>query len=90
MTRFCAVLVAGAFLCDGRCEILSFDFKDPRGASQVDFRLKAPLESIQGTAKGVSGYVRVDPENLPAASGKIAVAKVARRSESADEIASSQ
>ena len=56
----------------------------------MDFRLKAPLESIQGTAKGVSGYVRVDPENLPAASGKIAVAKVARRSESADEIASSQ
>lgn len=40
----------------------------------MDFRLNAPLESIQGTAKGVSGYVRVDPENLPAASGKISVA----------------
>jgi len=52
---------------------LTFDFKDPKGVNNVVFKLDAPLESINGTANGVSGTVTVDPENPGAATGKIVV-----------------
>jgi polyisoprenoid-binding protein YceI len=74
MTRLWAVLVAAAALFDARGETLSFDFKDPRGVSNIAFGLEAPLESIKGTAKGISGFVNVDPEDLTSARGKISVA----------------
>ncbi len=69
-----AFLIAAAILFEGRAETLSFDFKDPRGVSSIAFSLNAPLESIRGTAKGISGSVNVDPANLAAATGKISVA----------------
>ena len=68
------VLLAAAILFDARAESLSFDFKDPRGVSNVTFRLDAPLESISGKAKGISGTVIVDPDNLSTAKGRIVVA----------------
>lgn len=52
---------------------LTFDFKDPKGVNNVVFKLDAPLESINGTANGVSGTVTVDPENPGTATGKIVV-----------------
>lgn len=55
-------------------EPLTFDFKDPKGVNNVVFKLDAPLESINGTAHGVSGTVTVDPEKPGEASGKIVVA----------------
>jgi polyisoprenoid-binding protein YceI len=53
---------------------LTFDFKDPKGVNNVVFQLDAPLESINGTASGVSGQITVDPEKPESASGKIVVA----------------
>ncbi|MDD5200960.1 MAG: YceI family protein, partial [Terrimicrobiaceae bacterium] len=52
----------------------TFDFKDPKGVNNAQFHLDAPLESINGTANGVSGVVRVDPETFANASGKIEIA----------------
>jgi polyisoprenoid-binding protein YceI len=65
-------VVVGIFF-DARADTLSFDFRDPRGVSQVAFRLDAPLESINGTAKEIAGTVTVDPDNLSTAKGKLVV-----------------
>jgi polyisoprenoid-binding protein YceI len=42
-------------------ETLSFDFADPKGVNTINFNMDAPLESINGYAKGVSGRVQFDP-----------------------------
>jgi polyisoprenoid-binding protein YceI len=68
------LLVVGALFSNARGENVGFDFKDPRGVSQVAFRLDAPLESINGTAKGITGLISVDPDDLSTAKGKIVVA----------------
>ncbi len=52
---------------------LTFDFKDPKGVNNAVFQLDAPLESINGTANGVSGTVEFDPANPTATKGRIAV-----------------
>ena len=52
----------------------TFDFKDPKGINNAGFKLDAPLESINGSASGVSGTVTFDPENPGATKGKIVVA----------------
>lgn len=49
----------------------SFDFKDPKGVNNVQFKLDAPLESITGTATGISGTVVFDPAAPGAVSGRI-------------------
>jgi len=51
-----------------------FDFKDPKGVNNVVFKTDAPLESINGTASGISGTVTFDPENPAATKGRIVVA----------------
>jgi polyisoprenoid-binding protein YceI len=53
---------------------LTFDFKDPKGVNNAVFKLDAPLESINGSANGISGVVNFDPENPGATVGKIVVA----------------
>src|SRR5580704_6336792 len=50
-----------------------FDFKDPKGVNNVVFKTDAPLESINGTATGVSGSVDFDPANPGELKGKIVV-----------------
>lgn len=52
----------------------SFDFKDPKGVNNVQFKLDAPLESITGTATGISGRVSFDPAQPAATSGRIELA----------------
>ena len=52
----------------------TFDFKDPKGINNAGFKLDAPLESINGSASGISGTVTFDPENPGATKGKIVVA----------------
>jgi polyisoprenoid-binding protein YceI len=52
----------------------TFDFKDPKGINNAGFKLDAPLESINGSASGVSGTVTFDSENPGATTGKIVVA----------------
>ena len=53
---------------------INFDFKDPKGVNTVIFKTDAPLESINGTASGISGTVTFDPENPGGIKGKIVVA----------------
>ena len=53
---------------------LSFDFKDPKGVNNAQFKLDAPLEAISGSAGGISGTVTFDPANPGATKGKIVVA----------------
>ena len=53
---------------------INFDFKDPKGVNNVVFKMDAPLESINGTASGISGTVTFDPESPAATKGKIVVA----------------
>jgi len=53
---------------------IDFDFKDPKGVNTVIFKTDAPLESINGTANGVSGTITFDPENPTAIKGRIVVA----------------
>ena len=53
---------------------IDFDFKDPKGVNTVIFKTDAPLESINGTASGISGTVSFDPGNPAAIKGRIVVA----------------
>lgn len=62
------------------CAILSalghpkdFDFKDAKGVNNATFKLDAPLETITGTANGVSGILTVNPEDPEATKGKIII-----------------
>jgi polyisoprenoid-binding protein YceI len=52
---------------------LTFDFKDPKGVNNIVFKLDAPLESISGTASGISGTIQADPKTPEKISGKIVV-----------------
>ena len=51
----------------------TFDFKDPKGVNNAIFKTDAPLESINGSASGISGTVTFDPANPGATTGKIVV-----------------
>ena len=62
---FASVAVAGP---------LSFDFKDPKGVNNAQFKLDAPLEAISGSASGITGTVTFDPANPGATTGKIVIA----------------
>ena len=66
-----AVAVAPGVLNAGP---IKFDFKDPKKVNNVVFLLDAPLESINGTAIGVSGTVTFDPAKPSATTGKIVLA----------------
>lgn len=52
----------------------TFDFKDPKGVNNAVFKLDATLESINGSANGISGTIIFDPENPAATKGRIVVA----------------
>ena len=53
---------------------IQFDIKDPKGVNNVVFKTDAVLESINGTANGISGTVMFDPEDPGATAGKIILA----------------
>lgn len=71
-----AAVVATSIAINTFAEPLSFDFKDPKGVNNVVFKLDAPLESINGTAAGITGDVSFDPEKPDTLKGKIVVASV--------------
>jgi len=50
---------------------ITFDFKDPKGVNNIVFQTDAPLESINGTANGITGSAVFDPENPAAVTGSI-------------------
>src|SRR5882762_3693562 len=51
-----------------------FDFKDSKGVNNVSFKTEAPVETIKGSATGISGKVTFDPANPGVVRGKIIVA----------------
>ena len=67
-------LVLMALTCGVLAAPQTFDFKDPKGINNAGFKLDAPLESINGSASGVSGTVAFDSENPGVTTGKIVVA----------------
>lgn len=72
-SQFVGSLVLAAIAAPASAAPLEFDFKDPKGVNNVVFKTDAPLESINGTATGISGKVTFDPENPGAVKGKIVV-----------------
>lgn len=50
---------------------LTFNFEDPKGVNTISFLMDAPLESINGTANGVSGEVTYNPAEPTKISGTI-------------------
>jgi len=67
-------LIAALTALSANAEPLTFDFKDPKGVNNIVFKLDAPLESINGTASGISGTVTLDPAQPDSAKGRIVVA----------------
>ena len=67
--QFAVALVATALISHAAPR--AFDFKDPKGVNNVQFKLDAPLESITGTATGIAGQVAFDPANPAATTGRI-------------------
>jgi len=75
MTRIIVPLLSAlTFAAAVSAAPIAFDFKDPKGVNNVVFKTDAPLESINGTANGISGKVSFDPENPGATTGKIVLA----------------
>jgi polyisoprenoid-binding protein YceI len=64
-------LIAAALAAAVTAAPITFDFKDPKGVNNIVFLLDAPLESINGTAAGISGTASFDLENPAAVSGTI-------------------
>jgi polyisoprenoid-binding protein YceI len=74
MRKSTTVLLTLTILAPAFAAPINFNFKDPKGVNNVVFKTDAPLESINGTASGISGTVTFDPENPSATKGKIVVA----------------
>lgn len=62
-----------ALAATATAEEIAFDLKDPKGVNNISFKLDAPLESVTGTANGISGTVEVDPAQPEEIEGKIVV-----------------
>jgi polyisoprenoid-binding protein YceI len=78
MNRFhssltCLALAISASLASHAAE-QTFDFKDPKGVNNATFKLDAPLETITGSANGVSGTLTIDRDKPAATKGTIIVA----------------
>lgn len=53
---------------------IDFDLEDPKGVNNIVFLLDAPLESINGTATGITGNVSFDPAAPDSTTGKVVIA----------------
>jgi polyisoprenoid-binding protein YceI len=73
MKHTLAVLTLAAATA-AHAEVLTFDFKDPKGVNTIVFKMDAPLESISGTASGISGTIKANPAEPEKIEGKIVVA----------------
>lgn len=73
ITRFAVLTCLLVFVSSLAATPVSFDFADPKGVNTITFNLDAPLESISGSAKGITGRVKFDPQNPANTSGTIVV-----------------
>ena len=69
-----AVTAAGAAATGLVAAPLKFDFKDPKGVNNIQFRIDAPLESTSGQGTGITGEVTFDPAAPAATVGRIVLA----------------
>ena len=72
-TKLASLFAVTAFAISTLAAPLTFDFKDPKGVNNAQFKLDAPLEAISGSANGISGTVTFDPEKPGDTKGKIVV-----------------
>jgi polyisoprenoid-binding protein YceI len=72
-TKLSILLASVAFAGAAIAAPQTFDFKDPKSVNTALFHLDAPLESINGSANGITGTVIFDPENPAATKGKIVI-----------------
>ncbi len=72
-THIILLAAATALAATAHAEKIAFDLKDPKSVNNIVFKLDAPLESISGTANGISGTVLVDPAQPEVVEGKIVV-----------------
>ncbi|MFQ3578024.1 MAG: YceI family protein, partial [Verrucomicrobiia bacterium] len=61
------------FSCAASAAPQTFDFADPKGVNNATFTLDAPLETITGSATGISGTITIDRENPAETKGKIVI-----------------
>lgn len=52
---------------------MSFHFEDPEGRNLVQFRSKAPLETVVGTTSAIRGEISVDSQDVSQISGRLVV-----------------
>ena len=69
-----SLTVSSAFAVTILAAPQTFDFKDPKGVNNAVFKTDAPLESINGSASGITGNVTFDPDQPGATRGRIVVA----------------
>jgi polyisoprenoid-binding protein YceI len=72
-THIALLAAATALAATAHAEKIAFDLKDPKGVNNIVFKLDAPLESINGTANGITGTVLIDPAQPEEIEGKIIV-----------------
>lgn len=72
--KILSILATAAISLSPFANGIDFDLKDPKGVNNIVFLLDAPLESINGTATGITGSVSYDPSAPEKASGKVVVA----------------
>jgi polyisoprenoid-binding protein YceI len=72
-THIALIAAATALAATAHAEKIAFDLKDPKGVNNIVFKLDAPLESINGTANGITGTVLIDPAQPEVVEGKIVV-----------------
>lgn len=53
---------------------ISFDFKDPKGVNNIQFKTDAPLESTSGSGNGITGTISFDPAAPEKTTGQIVLA----------------
>ncbi|MBC2605069.1 YceI family protein [Pelagicoccus albus] len=69
-----ALLTVAAMGFGSLTQAKEFDLEDPKGVNNIVFLLDAPLESINGTATGITGSVSFDLAEPESTSGKLVVA----------------
>lgn len=72
--KILSILATAAISFSPLANGIEFDLKDPKGVNNIVFLLDAPLESINGTATGITGSVSYDPAAVEKTSGKVVVA----------------
>lgn len=70
-TSLASVILGTLILVTAQATPQSFDFKDPKGVNNIQFKIDAPLETTSGIATGISGNINFDLADPAATTGTI-------------------